>query len=84
MGKRWENNNYCDIIPDVLFGVDLSNCCYNHDMAYWKKPITRKAADLRLKLCMQRMYRMSGKQKLGNFVSNIIYYGLRLLGWIRW
>ena len=84
MGKRWENNNYCDIIPDVLFGVDLSNCCYNHDMAYWKKTISRRMADERLRICVRNKFRLRGKSKIGNPVSRIIYIFLRLFGWVRW
>jgi len=84
MGKRWANNNYCDLIPDVFFGVDLSKCCYDHDMAYWKKPITRKAADLRLKLCIKRKYLKAGKPRHARIIPKCLYIGLRIGGWIRW
>lgn len=84
MGKRWDRGDYCDIIPDILFGVDLSKCCYQHDIDYWKKPITRKAADLRLKLCILNKYKNAGKYKLGKFISTSIHYFLRIFGWIRW
>jgi len=84
MGKQWDRNNYCDIIPDVLFGVDLSKCCYKHDVAYWKKPITRKQADYRLKLCFERKYKEAGKYILAKIVPFIAYYILRIGGWIKW
>lgn len=84
MGKRWEKGNYCDIIPDVLFGVDLSDCCYQHDMDYWTKPISRKMADIRLANCIQRKFNVAGKGALGYHVSNWIYVFLRAFGWIRW
>lgn len=84
MGKRWAKGNYCDLIPDVLFGVRLSKCCYNHDIDYWKKPITRLMADERLRICVRNKYRLAGKAKIGNPTSDLIYYFLRLFGWIRW
>ena len=84
MGKQWDKGNYCDIIPDVLFGVDLSKCCYNHDVDYWKKPISRKEADRRLKLCMQRTFNRAEKFKLARIIPNIIYGFLRIGGWIKW
>ena len=84
MGKQWAKGNYCDIIPDVLFGVDLSNCCYDHDVDYWKKPISRKLADLRLKICILYKFKEQGKYKLGRVVSSIIYFVLRIGGWIKW
>ncbi|MCK5624947.1 hypothetical protein KAI04_03845 [Candidatus Pacearchaeota archaeon] len=84
MGKQWKKNNYCDIIPDILFGVDLTKCCYNHDVDYWKKPICRKEADQRLKRCFLNKYKNAGKYKLGKIISNIIYICLRLFGWIKW
>ena len=84
MGKGWENDNYCDIIPDILFGVNLKDCCYTHDIDYWKKPITRKAADIRLKMCFRRKYRDAGKLILARIIPNIIYFYLRIFGWIKW
>lgn len=84
MGKQWEKNNYCDLIPDVLFSVDLSKCCYKHDVDYWKKPISRKLADIRLKKCILRKFREKNKWKLGKYVSRIIYIVLRMGGWIKW
>lgn len=84
MGKRWAKGNYCDLIPDKLFGVYLGDCCYNHDVNYWKKPITRKLADLRLKRCIFFKFCEQAKRKLGWFISDAIYIFLRIFGWIRW
>lgn len=84
MGKRWAKGNYCDLIPDILFGVKLSNCCYTHDIYYWKKPISRKQADLRLKNCVKLKYIESGKIFLSKHIPKCIYYFLRIFGWIRW
>ena len=84
MGKQWAKGNYCDLIPDVLFGVDLKDCCYDHDVRYWKKPIPRKEADLRLKRCVFNRYRNAGKANLGKIVSKTIYFVLRIGGWIKW
>jgi len=84
MGKQWAKGNYCDIIPDVLFGVNLKDCCYDHDIDYWKKPISRKMADLRLKACVLDKYLNVGKYKLGRVISSIIYICLRIGGWIKW
>ena len=84
MGKRWDRGDYCDIIPDVFFGVDLTNCCYKHDMDYWKKPISRKEADLRLRRCITEKYKKAGKIKTAQIIPPILYFVLRIGGWIRW
>lgn len=84
MGKGWDKGNYCDIIPDVLFGVDLKDCCFEHDMDYWKKPVSRKYADFKLRLCIYKRFHEQGKARLGKYVSKIIYYVLRIGGWIKW
>ena len=84
MGKQWDKGNYCDIIPDILFGVNLKDCCYKHDVNYWKKPIKRKLADLRLKICIKRKFREKGKFRIGDTTAEIIYITLRLFGWIKW
>ena len=84
MGKGWDNDNYCDIIPDILFGVNLKNCCYKHDIDYWKKPITRAEADRRLRRCFKRRYIEANKFKLAKIIPTIIYYFLRVFGWIKW
>lgn len=84
MGKQWDKGNYCDIIPDILFGIDLSRCCYTHDVYYWKKPISRKLADLRLKRCIYYKYINAGKPFLAKTVPIIIYSVLRICGWVKW
>ena len=84
MGKQWAKGNYCDIIPDVLLGVNLKDCCFEHDVNYWTKPISRKMADIRLMLCIKQKFREAGKYKIGNIISKIIYFFLRIGGWIKW
>ena len=84
MGKRWAKGNYCDLIPDVLFGVDLKDCCYQHDLNYWKKPISRKEADVMLRQCVYTKYCLAGKYKTGMWVAYLMYYFLRAFGWLRW
>ena len=84
MGKQWAKGNYCDIIPDILFGVDLTDCCYDHDINYWKKPICRKMADIRLRQCILNKFRAEGKGNLGRIISKVIYFVLRIGGWIKW
>lgn len=84
MGKQWDKGNYCDIIPDVIFGVDLKDCCYCHDVHYWKKDITRKEADEKVRECM--IYKFTKKKlKWFGFPFAWLCYGvLRIGGWIKW
>ena len=61
----WPDNNY-------------SECCYEHDKAYWAggSPEERKKADLKLKKCV--------KEKGHKNIAVIMYWGARVFGhgWI--
>ena len=84
MGKQWAKGNYCDVIPDTLFGVCLKDCCYKHDVYYWKHNVTRKEADLMLRECVFSKFTKKNKRFLGLIVGKTIYFFIRLLGWIKW
>jgi len=43
--------DYCTLWPDRLFGVDYSQCCLQHDLAYLAG-LPRIEADLALGLCV--------------------------------
>jgi len=83
MGKRWAKGDFCDIIPDKMFGIDISNCCYLHDVDYMNKVITRQLSDNNLKRCWRE--RCSEKNKIWAYYLLIpVWVGLRAIGWIRW
>ena len=74
MGKQWDRGNYCTMAPDKLFGYDLSEACYQHDVHYMEKNVSRLEADiqLRINLCV-----VSNK-----FIGWVYYIGVRLFGWL--
>lgn len=43
--------DHCTLWPDRLLGVDYSQCCLRHDLAYWSG-LPRIEADLALGLCV--------------------------------
>ena len=49
MGKAWARGDFCTLAPDKIFGVDLSNLCYEHDVHYWQHGVTRLEADIQLR-----------------------------------
>ena len=84
MGKRWDRGDYCDIIPDTIFGVCLKGCCYEHDLSYWKHDKTRKQADKHLKNCVIWEFSKKKKRFLGLIIGNTMYFFVRLLGKLRY
>lgn len=28
----------CTGFPEIIFGIDLTDCCYAHDLAWWNSP----------------------------------------------
>ena len=88
MGKRWARGQFCDLIParfkDTIFGVCLKDSCYQHDMHYIDKDVSRKEADLEWFNEAMWEFTKCDKRKLGYFICIPAYLILRLFGWIRW
>lgn len=64
--------DYCTLFPDRVFGVDLSYCCFRHDLAY--AAFTDKiAADLDLARCV-------AEAGLGG-IALLMLTGVTLFGW---
>lgn len=47
-------HDYCTLFPDVVFGVDLRLCCFQHDLAYAAQ-MPKVQADLDLSLCVAKL-----------------------------
>lgn len=47
-----EKHNYCTMFPDVINGIDISECCKKHDIAY-SEQIDKRAADIELYQCVK-------------------------------
>ena len=74
----------CTMIPDTWFGVYLKPCCDGHDIHYKFHILTRKQADILLRIDILNEFVIYEKPYLGVICSSIIYYGVRLFGWLRW
>jgi hypothetical protein len=77
MGKGWAKNNYCDIIPDVFLGVNLKQACYEHDLHYWHKDVSRKEADIQFRINIISL-------GIPTTIAWIMYFFLRAFGWIKY
>lgn len=77
----------CTLFPDEskITGTDWCECCFSHDIAYWKGGTSeqRKLADLKLKECVEAT--------TGNSIlANVMYEGVRkggspyFVNWYRW
>jgi hypothetical protein len=77
----------CSLFPDrdLIFKKDWCECCFTHDIAYWKGGTRdeRLLADTALRDCVY--------QKTGNkLLADSVYHGVRLGGspyfynWYRW
>lgn len=58
------NIDHCTFWPDKLFGVDYSQCCYAHDVAYAMQ-LPKLTADFELGLCVAQ----SGLPALGALMA---------------
>lgn len=77
----------CSLFPDssLISGADWCDCCFEHDISYWKggTEAERQTADLALRDCVANK---TGNAKL----ANAMYEGVRLGGspyfynWYRW
>lgn len=74
MGKAWARGDFCTLAPDKLFGYDLSNACYIHDVHYMNKKVSREEADIQL------YYNL--KYCSNSFIASIYYLFVRVFGWI--
>ncbi len=84
MGSGWAKKDYCTLSPDRLFDVDLSECCFLHDLQYISHKVSRKQSDVLLKMCIETKYAKIGKMRLGWLISRIYYLFVRTFGWIFW
>jgi len=67
--------DYCTKAPDIIFGLDLSDSCKEHDEEYRDREISRKEADIQFR------ENIKAKGGIGMFVIAWIYYiGVRLFG----
>tara|TARA_B100000745_G_scaffold289301_1_gene227306 strand:- start:1015 stop:1437 length:423 start_codon:yes stop_codon:yes gene_type:complete len=66
----------CTLFPDNLPGLDLTQPCFEHDIAYWHGGTQgeRKEADRRLKEAV------SAQGVFGQFMQLPVYIGVRLFG----
>lgn len=67
----------CSVVPDSepFSGNDWLNCCIPHDINYWKggTAAEKEKTDMAFKICLE-------KNKMGNWLSNIFYYGVSIGG----
>ena len=86
MGKQWDRGDYCTLAPDKPFGVDISNDCFKHDVAYLKESdsYVRLDADLKLREDIVKKFNKADKKVLGFIVSQIYYIFVRFFGRLYW
>ncbi len=41
--------DYCSCSPDIIFGVDIGECCRLHDQHYHMKGISKEEADIQFR-----------------------------------
>ena len=66
--------DWCSYFPDRVFKVNLSRCCYEHDMRYQDKTKSRWTADLELFNDV--------KHKGALITAGFMWVGVRLVGWM--
>lgn len=81
MGKQWEKDNYCTCAPDKIFGVNLKKVCYNHDVDYMNKKLSRFTADKKLFFAVLQEFTKRGRHKIGFVVAVYYFLGARVGGW---
>lgn len=66
----------CTLFPDKLPGLDLTQACYEHDIAYWHggTQAERKAVDTRLKEAA------AAQGVFGQIMQFPVYIGVHLFG----
>ena len=73
MGSRYKGKKWCSKFPDKVFGVNLSEACYEHDVRYGDKSKSRWTADLELFNDVKR--------KGAPITASFMWLGVRLFGW---
>jgi len=82
-----EEEDYCTMVPDKLFGVSLKPACYHHDRQYRNEVVnrkTRKQSDLAFRDHTFKLFKNKNKPILGWIISRIRYIGVRLFGGKYW
>ena len=65
-------------IPDVLFGIDLSDCCKQHDEDILTHG-PRKVDDIKFRSCVKcKIIKTVKSHKVASFISYLYYFGGRL------
>ena len=68
------------LIPDVVFGVDISECCKNHDIS-WEKRGANKSGDVAFRDEIEDKFYIAGKPDwLGFCVAWWYFIGVRFGG----
>ena len=69
--------DYCSLVPDSWFGIDISGACKVHDEHYAYQNVSRKEADVQFRYNIQAI-------APGHFgiwlISWIYYFGVRVFG----
>ncbi len=74
-GKR----DYCSCVPDVWFGIDISEACRIHDEHYINKNVSKQEADIQLLFNIQAIA-IEHKCLILYLIGFVYYFGVRYLG----
>jgi hypothetical protein len=76
-GDSWLARLISWLVPDKLFGVNLAECCAQHDIEYSNSD-RRKWADENFRICIKCKFKWYALQK----GSSVLYQWKRLQGFI--
>jgi len=65
--------DYCTKAPDIIFGLDLSEDCKQHDIHYRDREVSRKEADVQFRENIE-----SKGGPLAFLVAWVYYIGVRI------
>ena len=71
--------NGCSFFPDKIFSYMIKPACDNHDVNYWYQDLNRKECDNLLRKEVNEIL-----PSWLNFIGWLMYFGVRLGGWIAW
>lgn len=87
-GDSWIARLISWMVPDKVFGVDLSDCCAKHDDGYSSER-GRKAVDKEFRSCIKCRFRAAAirtgkhyKMVVAPLVAGWYFVGVRLGGWL--
>lgn len=63
--------DYCSWSPDVVFGVDIGECCKKHDNTWHKEYSDKRFGDN-----IKKTFIDAGKPFLGSIVSSIYWFAV--------